>query len=68
MGNLKIEEIECVPRDYLTAQEVASVMGISCHTLYKQSKQMPFPILRVGRNYRIPKMPFVEYMRNGRKS
>lgn len=66
MENLTLKEAEALPRDYLTAQEVAAVMGISCHTLYKQRDQMPFPILRIGRNYRIPKKPFVEYMRTGR--
>lgn len=66
MENLTIEEVEALSRDYLTSQEVAAVMGISCHTLYKLREQMPFPILRVGRNYRIPKKPFIEYMRTGR--
>lgn len=66
MENLKLDEIEKLPRDYLTAQEVAAVMGISCHTLYRQCKKFPFPVLRVGRNYRIPKQPFIRYMRTGR--
>lgn len=68
MGNLKLEEIENLPRDYLTVSEAAAVMGIACSTLYKNYLQMPFPVLRAGRSYRIPKKPFVEYMRNGRKS
>lgn len=66
MENLTLEEVEALPRDYLTAQEVAAVMGISCPTLYKLREQMPFPILRIGRNYRIPKKPFAAYMRTGK--
>lgn len=65
MENLKLEEIEKLPRDYLTVREVAAAMGIAHSTLYKNYLQMPFPILRVGRSYRIPKKPFVEYMRTG---
>lgn len=68
MENLKLEEIENLPRDYLTVSEASAVMGIACSTLYKNYLQMPFPVLRAGRSYRIPKKPFVEYMRNGRKS
>lgn len=63
MKNLTLEEIESLPRDYLTTQEVASVMGISCGSFYKNYLQMPFPVLRIGRNYRIPKMPFLMFMK-----
>ncbi len=66
MENLKLDEIEKLPRDYLTVKEAAAVMGIACSTLYKNYRQMPFPVLRAGRSYRIPKKPFVEYMRTGR--
>lgn len=65
MKNLTLAEIENLPRDYLTAQEVAAVMGIACVTLYKNYAEMPFPVLRVGRNYRIPKKPFLMFMKTG---
>lgn len=65
MKNLTLEEIENLQRDYLTTQEVAAVMGISCVTFYKNYGQMPFPVLRIGRNYRIPKKPFLIFMKTG---
>lgn len=65
MENLMLEEIEKLPRDYLTVKEAASVLGIACSTLYKNYLQMPFPVLRAGNSYRIPKKPFVEYMQTG---
>lgn len=65
MKNLTLKEIESLPRDYLTTQEVAAVMGISCSTFYKNYEQMPFPVLRIGRNYRIPKMSFLMFMKTG---
>lgn len=68
MENLKLEEIESLPRDYLTAKEVAAAVGISCRLLYKNYLKMPFPVMRVGHSYRIPKKPFIEYMRSGHTS
>lgn len=65
MKNLTLKEIESFPRDYLTTQEVVAVMGISCSTFYKNYEQMPFPVLRIGRNYRIPKKPFLMFMKTG---
>lgn len=65
MKSLTLEEIESLPRDYLTTQEVASVMGISCSAFYKNYGEMPFPVLRIGRNYRIPKIPFLMFMKTG---
>ena len=63
MENLKLDEIEKLPRDYLTVKEAAAVMGIACSTLYKNYLQMPFPVLRAGRSYRIPTKPFVEVLK-----
>ena len=65
MKNLTLEEIENLTREYLTVKEVSAVIGISYSTLYKNHLQMPFPILRVGRCYRIPKRPFLMFMKTG---
>ncbi len=65
MKNLTLAEIEKLSRDYLTTQDVAVVMGISCVTFYKNYEQMPFPVLRIGRNYRIPKNLFLIFMKTG---
>ena len=66
MEHLTLESIKELPRDYLTAKEAAAVMGISVVSFYKCHGKFPFPILRVGRSYRILKKPFLEYMEVGR--
>ncbi|MDE6592079.1 MAG: hypothetical protein K2K57_03325 [Oscillospiraceae bacterium] len=66
MGKLTLEEIERLPREYITVKEAADVMGISFQTFYSRYNEMPFPVLRVGRNFRVLKAPFIEYMRTGR--
>lgn len=58
MKNLTLEEIKSLPRDYLTTQGVAAVMGRSCVTFYRNYEQMPFLVLCIGRNYCIPKSRF----------
>lgn len=65
MKNLTLKEIENLPSDYLTTQEVVAVMGISYVTFYKNYEKMPFPVVRIGRNYRIPKKPFLMFMKTG---
>ena len=65
MKNLTLEEIENLTREYLTVKEAAAVVGIAYSTLYKNYLQMPFPVLRVGRSYRIPKRPFLMFMKTG---
>ena len=52
--------------DLLTAKEAAAVMGISVRLFYKRHDKMPFPIMRVGRSYRIFKKPFIAFMEAGK--
>lgn len=64
--NLTIEAIEELPKEFLNAEEAAATIGISKNLFYRSIENMPFPILRIGREYRIPKKPFIEYLRTGR--
>ncbi len=68
MDKLTLDEIEALPKDHLTAKEVSAAMGISRHAFYRYAKTMPFTILRIGKRYMIPKKPFLEYMRNGKRT
>ncbi len=68
MEILTLENIEALPRDYLTAKEVAAVMGISAALFYRKCGEMPFPVIKVGRSYRIPKRPFMTYMQTGQSA
>lgn len=62
---LTAEDIEKISREYLTPKEAAAAMGISRKNFYKRHAAMPFPVRRYGKNYRIPKKPFLEYLRTG---
>ena len=58
----RLKELEESPRDYLTVREVAGVLGISPATIRKQVEGHDIPIIRIGRNYRILKEPFLRLM------
>ena len=66
MEKLTIEEIERLPRDYITVSEASAAMGINAQTFYRHVSELPFPLFKVGRRYRIPKQPFMDYMRSGK--
>ena len=68
MKNKSLEEIEKSTKSFLSASEAAAVLGISPSTLRKKADEYSelFPIQRVGKKYRIPKEPFVAYVRTGK--
>ncbi|MBQ7008805.1 MAG: helix-turn-helix domain-containing protein [Ruminococcus sp.] len=66
MDKLTLEEIEAMPKEFLTVNEVCAAMGIGRHSFYRYVYAMQFPVLKIGRVYRIPKQPFVEFLKNGR--
>ena len=61
----RLKELEENERDYLTVREVAGVLGLSPATVRKQIEKQDIPIIRVGRNYRILKEPFLKLMQVG---
>ena len=68
MKNKSLEEIEKSTKSFLSALEAAAVLGISPSTLRKKADEYSelFPIQRVGKKYRIPKVPFIAYVRTGK--
>ena len=65
---MNIEELEKIPREYLTPTEVCSAMGMGKNSFYSHIGQLPFPVARVGKRYYIPKGAFIEYIRHGRNA
>ena len=67
MENKILEEIENSTKNFLSASEAVAVLGISPSTLRKRADEYSelFPIQRVGKKYRIPKAPFIAYVRTG---
>lgn len=65
MVHMTFDEVDKIKREHLTVKEVSSALGISRHAFYKYSDSFPFPIIKIGRQYRIPKKPFVDFLTIG---
>ncbi len=68
-----LEQIEALEKEMLTPAEVSAVMGMDAHAIRvrahnadKGGKGLPFPFFVVGARVRIPKRPFVAWMKTGR--
>lgn len=65
-----LEELEAVPGEVLTAAQVASVMGGDVVTIRLQARERPellgFPVVCYGRRVKIPKRPFIAFMKGER--
>ena len=66
MALRRLKDLEESERDYLTVSEVSEVLGISPATIRKQADSLrtghDIPIIKIGRNYRILKEPFMRLM------
>lgn len=64
-----LEEIEALPCEVLTCQQIAPVLGANPSTLHIQAMERPellgFPVICAGRRVKIPKRPFLAFMRYG---
>lgn len=62
-----LEEVEALPGEILTCENVAGVLQVKPYNLCVQAKQnpamIPFPVLVVGTRVKIPKQPFLKFMR-----
>lgn len=67
---MTLEELERMDREYLIPKEVAGVLGCAPYAINVAAKQNPevlgFPVTLVGTRAKIPKRPFLNYMRYGR--
>jgi excisionase family DNA binding protein len=54
-----------VDRDYYRMAEIAERLDIALNTAYAYAKrgELPFPVRRVGAQYRVPKQPFDRWLR-----
>lgn len=58
--------------EVLTVDDIKGLLGISRNSTYEFVKksykeQGPFPVLRIGRIYRVPKDKFMNWLRSGEK-
>lgn len=62
-----LEEIEAYPRELLNATDIADLMHMDPQDIRDQAKKdaskLGFPVITVGHSIRIPKRPFIKFMR-----
>lgn len=67
MARLTLEQIEALPTEILTCKQVAAVLGAHEATIHGQAMDRPellgFPVIIAGRRVKIPKRPFIRFMR-----
>lgn len=70
MERLTLEQLEALPVEILTCAQVAPVLGANPATIHGQATDRPellgFPVIVAGRRVKIPKQPFIKFMREGR--
>jgi excisionase family DNA binding protein len=49
-------------REVLTVRDVCSVLQIGPNSAYTLLNSGAFPVIRIGRSYRVPRGPFFEWL------
>ena len=66
---MTLKEIEESTKEVLTCQDVAPVLMCNPATLHMQAIEEPwrlgFPVIVMGRRVKIPRRPFLGYMKKG---
>ena len=61
-----LDGLAAVDRDFLTCAQVAPVIGSNADSIRGQARECPerlgFPVICVGQQVRIPKVPFLRFM------
>ncbi len=65
--NDELDRIAALPKDMLVPTDIAKYLGCSAYTINVSTENgqnpFPFPVIRMGRRVRIPKIPFIKAMR-----
>lgn len=63
----ELARIEALPKDILVPTDVCKYLGCSAYTINVATENgnnpFPFPVIRMGRRVRIPKIPFIKAMK-----
>ena len=66
---MTLEQIEALPTEVLTCQQIAPILGANPATIHGQATERPellgFPVIVAGNRVKIPKRPFLAFMREG---
>ena len=65
--NMTLEELEALPAEILSCAQVAPILKADPYTIHLTAMQRPqllgFPVNIMGRRVRIPKGPFIQFIR-----
>ena len=66
---MTLAEIEAMDKEILTCANIAPLLGANPATIHIQAMECPerlgFPVIVMGRRVKIPKQPFLRFMREG---
>ena len=64
---MTLQELEKLPKEMLVPADIAPILGCMPYSINLATKDgknpFPFPIIRMGSRVRIPKTPFIKFMR-----
>jgi hypothetical protein len=64
-----LEELEAIPREFLTCKQIAPILGAKEENIHHQATDAPqllgFPVVVIRSRVKIPKRPFIRFMRDG---
>ena len=64
----ELARIEALPKEMLVPTDICKYLGCSAYTINVVTEDgknpFPFPVIRMVRRVRIPKMPFIKAMRD----
>lgn len=64
---MTLAELESIPSEVLTCQQIAPVLGANPATIHLQATDRPemlgFPVIVMGRRVKVPKAAFLRFMR-----
>ena len=67
MERLTLDELEALPVEVLTCSQIAPLLGANPATIHGQATDRPellgFPVIVAGSRVKIPKRPFLRFMR-----
>lgn len=68
-----LNDLEKIEREFLIPKDIAPILGVDPYNINVQAKQdvargvnsLGFPVIIIGTRVKIPKMPFIRFMREG---
>jgi hypothetical protein len=64
-----LEDLEALPGEFLTCKQVAPILGAKEANIHMQAMDAPymlgFPVIVIRSRVKIPKRPFLRFMREG---